>query len=64
MWFERYLDDGAPRAALVGPIDRPALTFITYAGAFDRTRGRYLERQVVRAELADADPDPEVMVDP
>jgi sortase family protein len=55
-WSARSPDDVAPVTTLVGPTERPALTLITCTGAFDRARGRYLERQVVRAELADADP--------
>ena len=56
VWLASYADDAAPIAALVGPTERPSLTLITCAGAFDRTHGRYLERQVVRAERLDADP--------
>ncbi len=56
VWSASYPDDGAPVAALVGPTERPSVTLITCAGAFDHTRGRYLERHVVRAERLAADP--------
>jgi len=55
VWSARYPDDAAPLAALVGPTERPTLTLITCGGVFDRTLGRYLDRQVVRAVLTDAD---------
>jgi hypothetical protein len=35
---------------IVGPTDNPSLTLITCSGAFDRDRGEYLLRLVVRAE--------------
>lgn len=50
IWSERYPDAAAPLEALVGPTERPALTLITCGGVFDRARGQYLERWVVRAE--------------
>ena len=57
VWSASYPDDAAPIAALVGPTERPSLTLITCAGMFDRTIGRYRERQVVRAERLDAEPE-------
>jgi sortase (surface protein transpeptidase) len=51
VWSESYPDDAAPLEALLGPTERPALTLITCGGVFDRRRGRYLERRVVRADL-------------
>lgn len=56
VWSAGYPDDAAPVAALVGPTERPAVTLITCGGVFDHALGRYLERQVVRAERVDADP--------
>jgi hypothetical protein len=35
---------------IVGPTDNPSLTLITCSGVFDRARGEYLLRLVVRAE--------------
>ena len=62
VWSARYPVDGAPVAALVGPTEHPAVTLITCGGVFDRVLGRYLERQLVRAERTASDS--EAMADP
>ena len=51
VWSASLPDDGAPIDELVGPTGRPSVTLITCSGVFDRPSARYLERQVVRAEL-------------
>ena len=49
IWSVREMGDNAPVGEIVGPTGRPSVTVITCSGAFERDRGRYLERHVVRA---------------
>ncbi len=68
-WIRDYdVADLTPEAInqIVGPTDYRALTLITCGGTFDRERGEYDSRTIVRARLVDANvteaEDPDVLV--
>jgi sortase (surface protein transpeptidase) len=58
-WVRAYpVADLAPDhlQEIVGPTESPSLTLITCGGEFDRERGGYLQRLVVRASRVEGQP--------
>lgn len=52
VWTVSIAADTAPVAAIAGYTETRSVTLITCSGAFDRASGQYMERRIVRAELA------------
>jgi LPXTG-site transpeptidase (sortase) family protein len=53
-WVRLYDPDDAPVSELLGETEVHSLTLITCGGRFDRARGGYEMRVVVRAEIVES----------
>lgn len=54
VWSRQVAADGAPIEEIFGSSDVPEVTLITCGGVFDRSTRQYLDRIIVRAQVARA----------